>query len=198
MSSSPRRAAAPQSAAPPCPTPQSRAAHDPLLVTHGIVLSIVEPDRKVHLHRHLAPHPAHHPHHMRVPLPRRHKVHQAHLAVLRSQTSSPPPAYAPHIAASYRLHLARRRYLPVPVVARPQQRRKTGPRRERRPAQPVDRSLARHQRRRLAVPNQAIIFNRRAVQRPRSSSFVPCHLAPRLLRLHFFCQQPHTPRRASL
>src|SRR5271155_6002039 len=68
----------------------------------------------------------------------------------------------------HRLHFASRRNLPISVVACTQQSRETGSRREVWPAKPVDRALPGDQRRRLAVPNHAIIFNQRAMQRARA------------------------------
>jgi len=129
--------------------------------------AVVKTNRKVHLHRHLAAHPAHHPHQMRMLLPRRHKVHKADLAVLCLK-SRLDYQHVRLVPSPHRLHFPGRGNLPISVVARTQQRSKTRRRRKIRPAQPVDRTITRHQSRRLAVSNHAIIFNQRAVQRSRA------------------------------
>ena len=119
--------------------------------------------------RHPAPHPLHNPHNVGVPPPRRHKVDHLHFAFRRLKTrldNQCPRAILPPASLQLRLRCD----LPEPVIARPQQRRKTGARRKCRPAHPVDRALPRNQCCCLAVSDQRIIFNLACMQWRRSSA----------------------------
>ncbi len=62
--------------------------------------------------------------------------------------------------------------LPIAVVPGSEQRGEARTRREGRPAQPVDRPIPRDQRCRLAVADQAVVLDRRAVHRVSGSTLV--------------------------
>src|ERR1700722_11741924 len=71
----------------------------------------------------------------------------------------------PHILPPNRLHLTLRRNLPESMITCAKQRGETRSRRKRGPAQPVDRAIPRDQSCRLTVPDHAIVFDSRTVQR---------------------------------
>src|SRR5579871_3696875 len=157
-----------------------RPQHNPVRPGHSLPIisstrhprnrpPIIKPNRQLHPHRHPASQTTHHPHYIGVPLPRRHKICDLHRPPLRlehrlhnQRVLLIPPLHA--------LHPRLRSKLPEPLLLRPQKRRKASPRRKLRPAKPINRAFERHQRRRLAIADQAIVFNPCAMRSPRRLS----------------------------
>ena len=158
--------------------------------------SIVKTERKVHTHRHSTPHALHHPYNVGVLIPQRHEIDETNLTPCRLECSLQNQRII-SIASANLFNRPRWRNLPVTVISRTQQTCEACIRRKCRPAQPVDRALARHQRGGLAVANLAVVFNTKAAPRGTNllTRFLFCFLALRLsisslLHSHPLFQQP--------
>ena len=120
----------------------------------------VEANHQLGAHLDLAGETLDDPHDLRRPRARRHEVDQAHAAACRLDHRLEDQRVVP-VAAGHPLGLGSRREQPPPVLRRPEDRGEARPGIESRKAAPVDRSLPSDERRRLKVPEQCVVLNRR-------------------------------------
>ena len=119
---------------------------------------IVEAQRQVHPHRHLAAPPLHQADDRRARVADRHEVDECDTAVLRLEDR-----LQHHRAIAVGAADARRRVggtdPPTPVVGRPEQSREAGRAVEAWPAQPIDRPVATHESGRRAIADHCVVFD---------------------------------------
>ena len=140
--------------------------------------AIVEAQDELHRHLHAPAPPEHHAHEMAVLGAHRHEVDERHRALGSLEVRLEDQAVAA-IASAHAAVDADRREAPAAVLALAEQRREARRGIEARPAQPVDRAVGAHERRRMAVADQRIVFNlqtaapfshrRRASRKPAAS-----------------------------
>ncbi len=118
--------------------------------------AVAEPQYQLGTHLQFALRPDDQTHDLGMVAVERHEVDQRRRSLVGFELGLEDQRARPIAAGDARFFL--RRHQPAAVLRRAEQRRKAGVRIEARPAQPVDRAVARHQRGALAVADQGIIF----------------------------------------
>ncbi len=141
--------------------------------------------------------PAHNADDIRVLPARRHEVHQhgGSGGGLEGGFNDQRVGQIPQIVRRYvAAWAARRSDLPEAMLLGTQQRSEAGIGREGRPAEPVDRTVARDQGGGLAIADQRVIFDPDGVQRRRlRRSLEKQGCSPESSMLMMFCRRPSTP-----
>ena len=122
--------------------------------------AVAEAQHQLHAHRDLAFVAAHDAHQVGRGAARQHEVDHGRLAAIGLERGLEDQRVLA-VAAARRLDLVVRRDQPEAVALAAQQLGEAGIRIEARPAQPVDRAVEADQRRRLAVADHAVAFDRR-------------------------------------
>jgi len=127
-------------------------------VTQGYDTAVLEADHQLHAHDELPGFADHEPHQIGGAVAKRHEVDQPSGALLGFEARLEDQGVVAIAARDSEL-LRLRRDPPATVVRAAEQRRKARVGIKARPAQPVDRAVARHQRGRFTVPDQRVISN---------------------------------------
>ena len=122
--------------------------------------TVAEPQHELGAHGHLAPLANHETNHARTRSGQRHEIDQRDCAVAAFEASFQNQRIRP-ITTAHNGPAVPRRNLPVSVAIGAEQRREAGVGIEARPAQPIERAIARHQSGGLAIADQSVIFDTR-------------------------------------